>query len=71
MVVAGRLEKKNDASSGALAVRVGDGDAAVAPAAAAVNTDIDVATAPLPVLPIDMWFHAMSFFRRSWWAVNE
>ena len=45
---------------------VADGGDAVA------DTDVGgaEATAPLPVLPIDMWFHAMSFFKRSWWAVN-
>lgn len=26
---------------------------------------------PLPVLPIEMWFHAMSFIKRSWWPVEE
>ena len=28
------------------------------------------ATVALPVLPIDLWFHAMGFFKRSWWAVE-
>ena len=77
MVVAGRLEKKNDAhlsppktaDNSFLVVDdgvVGGGTAA----AGEVDVGTDVA-APLPVLPIDMWFHAMSFFKRSWWAVNE
>merc|ERR1712166_983264 len=73
MVVAGRLQKKqNDASSGALAVAVvDDGGAAAADTDVEAAADTDVkATAPLPVLPIDMWFHAMSFFKRSWWAVH-
>ena len=38
--------------------------------AADTNVGGPEATAPLPVLPIDMWFHAMSFFKRSWWAVK-
>ena len=29
------------------------------------------AAMPLPVLPIEMWFHAMSFIKRSWWPVEE
>ena len=27
--------------------------------------------AAMPVLPIDLWFHAMGFIKRSWWAVGE
>lgn len=29
------------------------------------------AVAVLPVIPIEMWFYAMSFIKRSWWKVSE
>ena len=28
-------------------------------------------TTPLPVLPMDLWFHALGFCKRSWWTVNK
>ena len=34
------------------------------------DADVD-ADIPLPLLPIEIWFYAMRFFKRSWWAVKE
>ena len=58
LVVVGRLQTK-----GALpADAASDAGAATAKSA--------VATALVPLLPIEVWFFAMRFFRRSWWAVE-
>ena len=57
LVVVGRLEKK-----GALP--------AEAASDASAATDSSAATAQVPLLPIEVWFFAMRFFKRSWWAVE-
>ena len=50
---------------------------AALPTEAACNVRADVHTAALsmtaqvPLLPIEIWFFAMRFFKRSWWEVDE
>ena len=62
LVVVGRLDQKDAAwhAADTLGGCPGSGEEAA-----------HGATALLPVLPIDLWFYAMRFIKRSWWATTQ
>ena len=70
--VARRLEvKEKDAPPPELARPAQMKQAAIAVAEAEASGPATPLGNAMPVLPIEMWFHAMSFVMRSWWGVGS